>query len=214
MVFCAFQEAIKLLQRLQSFEVDMSYKRIRSKEMNEVLFATFLPDQCKSQYFISTSQLITNRFIVITLLRVFTSEESTEGYYLLFKRAFALIEKISQRPVLFQPIHGIGIYGIIVDMDNKQYSGKYFKSNKQLLAKRLGLGKYLSEIDHDHREILWHLQRIIVFCRVHFQRTILKAIGTQNKGSGLWSVMMNLLNCHSEDEYNQLIELYLSISRP
>ena len=97
-------------------------------------------------------------------------------------------------------------------MDNKQYSGKYFKSNKQLLAKRLGLGKYLSEIDHEHREILWHLQRIIVFCRVHFQRTILKAIGTQNKGSGIWSVMMNLLNCYSEDEYNQLIELYLSIS--
>jgi hypothetical protein len=56
---------------------------------------------------------------------VFTSEDSTEGYYLLFKRVFNLIQKVSQQPVLFDSIHGSGIHGIIVDMDTKQYTGKY-----------------------------------------------------------------------------------------
>lgn len=50
MVLCAYKEQIQLLAKLSSFEVDMSFKRIRSKDMNEVLFATFLPDQCKSKY--------------------------------------------------------------------------------------------------------------------------------------------------------------------
>lgn len=34
----------------------MSYKRIRAKNLNEVLFATFLTDQCKSKYFPNTQQ--------------------------------------------------------------------------------------------------------------------------------------------------------------
>lgn len=54
MVLCGFKEQIQLLSQLTSFEVDISYKRIRSKEMNEVLFTTFLPDQCKSKYYLST----------------------------------------------------------------------------------------------------------------------------------------------------------------
>jgi hypothetical protein len=34
-----------------------------------------------------------------------------------------MIQKVLHQPVLFDPIHGSGIYGIIVDMDSKQYSG-------------------------------------------------------------------------------------------
>jgi hypothetical protein len=49
MVFCGYKSQIQLLARLQSFEVDMSYKRLRNKEMNEVIFATFLPDQAKGK---------------------------------------------------------------------------------------------------------------------------------------------------------------------
>lgn len=59
MIFYAFKELINLLSQLQSFEVDMSYKWIQSKNMNEVLFATFMPDQCKSKYLISASRLLT-----------------------------------------------------------------------------------------------------------------------------------------------------------
>ncbi|KAG2000741.1 hypothetical protein GB937_010883, partial [Aspergillus fischeri] len=76
------------------------------------------------------------------------------------------------------------------------------------------LGQYLSEIDPRHHDPIWHLQHIIVFCRVHFQRSILKAIGTKNKGSGLWSRMMSLLDCQSEAEYDELIELLIKYESP
>jgi hypothetical protein len=39
-----------------------------------------------------------------------------------------LLEKITGSPILFDYLHGSGIYGIIVDMDPKQYSGKYLPS--------------------------------------------------------------------------------------
>ncbi|CBF71257.1 hypothetical protein AN6691.2 [Aspergillus nidulans FGSC A4] len=75
MILCAYKEQIMLLNKLTSFEVDMSYKRIRQKNMNEVVFATYLHEHGKSQ------------------------------------------------PVEFNSIHGNGISGIIVDMDTKQYAG-------------------------------------------------------------------------------------------
>jgi hypothetical protein len=56
MVLCGYPDQIQLLSALKSFEVDMSYKRIRAKDLNEVLFATFLTDQCKSKYFPATCQ--------------------------------------------------------------------------------------------------------------------------------------------------------------
>jgi hypothetical protein len=64
--------------------------------------------------------------LVITLCRVFTNQKTTEGYYLLFKRVFTLIKKITGQDVEFNSIHSSGINGIIVDVDSKQYTGKYF----------------------------------------------------------------------------------------
>jgi hypothetical protein len=43
-----------LLNKLTSFEVDMSYKRIRQKNMNEVVFATYLHEHGKSRYSITS----------------------------------------------------------------------------------------------------------------------------------------------------------------
>jgi hypothetical protein len=48
MILCAFKEQIKLLATLSSFKVDMSYKRVRQKDLNEVVFTTFLPEHGKS----------------------------------------------------------------------------------------------------------------------------------------------------------------------
>ena len=97
-------------------------------------------------------------------------------------------------------------------MDTKQYSGKYFGSiSKALTNQLLGLGKYLSEIDPEHRDPTWHLERIIVFCKIHFQRTILKCIGSGSQGTPLWSRMMSLLEAQSEEDYDQLIDLLISI---
>jgi hypothetical protein len=50
MIICAFKEQIQVLQKLTSFEVDMSYKRIREKDMNEVVFATYLHSHAKSKF--------------------------------------------------------------------------------------------------------------------------------------------------------------------
>lgn len=96
-------------------------------------------------------------------------------------------------------------------MDSKQYTGKYLLTTWKTYTNYLGLGQYLSEIDPQHQDITWHLQHIIVFCRVHFQRSILKAIGTNNQGSPLWSRMMSLLDCRSEDDYDKLLDLLISI---
>jgi hypothetical protein len=50
MILCAFKEQIQVLNKLTSFEVDMSYKRIREKEMNEAVFATYLHSHGKSKF--------------------------------------------------------------------------------------------------------------------------------------------------------------------
>lgn len=50
MIICAFKEQIQLLNSLNAFEIDMSYKRIREKKLNEVVFATYLPTHGKSKY--------------------------------------------------------------------------------------------------------------------------------------------------------------------
>lgn len=51
MVFCAFYNQMTMLLSLESFEVDMCYKRIRGKEFTEVTFATFLPNHGKSMFY-------------------------------------------------------------------------------------------------------------------------------------------------------------------
>jgi hypothetical protein len=48
MILCAFKEQVQLLTQLTSFEVDMSYKRVRDKKINEVVFATYLHEHGKS----------------------------------------------------------------------------------------------------------------------------------------------------------------------
>lgn len=60
MIICGFKEQIELLSKLQSFEVDMSFKRLHYKKMNEVLFATFLKDQCKSKCFLTAWKPLIN----------------------------------------------------------------------------------------------------------------------------------------------------------
>ncbi|EQL29657.1 hypothetical protein BDFG_07783, partial [Blastomyces dermatitidis ATCC 26199] len=47
MIICMLKEQAALLLSLSSFEVDMSYKHIKSSKMNEVIFATYLPQHGK-----------------------------------------------------------------------------------------------------------------------------------------------------------------------
>lgn len=48
MVICFFKEQATIFAELESFEIDMSFKRVKSRDINEVVFATFHPKLNKS----------------------------------------------------------------------------------------------------------------------------------------------------------------------
>ena len=50
MVVCVLDTQIGILLSLDSFEVDISYKRLQGRKLNEVVFSTFLPEHGKSKY--------------------------------------------------------------------------------------------------------------------------------------------------------------------
>ncbi|KAJ5491665.1 hypothetical protein N7539_003232 [Penicillium diatomitis] len=131
-IFCAFDEQIKHLASLPSFEVDMSYKRVKGP-FNEVIFAVFLPSHGK----------------IMTLLRVFTDQETPEGYQFLFQKVFSLVSDVANQPFEFHYLHGRGLKAIVSDMCPRQMTV---------------LGKYLQTVDPQKREWQFQLQNIIVFC--------------------------------------------------
>jgi hypothetical protein len=61
--------------------------------------------------------------IVITLCHVFTTEDTTEGYYTIFKKVYDIVHKLTGKKLTFCAIHGTGLYAIVMDMDNKQIKG-------------------------------------------------------------------------------------------
>ena len=106
-------------------------------------------------------------------------------------------------------MHSSGIYGIIIEMDAKQYIGKYFIITFEIFNNYwqfLGLGQYLREIDPQHRPLPWQLKGVIIFCRDHFFRTITNIV---EKNTGIWGRMTRLIDCKSEDDYDQLCDLLM-----
>jgi hypothetical protein len=61
--------------------------------------------------------------IVITLYRVFTTEDTTEGYYTIFRKVYDIVHKLTGKKLTFRAIHGTGLHAIVMDMDNKQIGG-------------------------------------------------------------------------------------------
>ena len=60
----------------------------------------------------------------MTLLRVFTDQETTRGYEFLFARSFNLVQKHTGHEIKFHCLHGSGIRSIVCDMCPKQMTGK------------------------------------------------------------------------------------------
>jgi len=54
---------------------------------------------------------------------MFEKTENTNGYHLLFERVFAIVEKVTGNPVRFRHLHGVGINGVVADMDWAQMQG-------------------------------------------------------------------------------------------
>jgi hypothetical protein len=50
MIICFYVEAACILQEQEDLEIDMSFKRIRQSNMNEILFAKFLESHDRSKY--------------------------------------------------------------------------------------------------------------------------------------------------------------------
>jgi len=122
MIICILKEQALLLRTFDSFEVDTSFKRLKRKDMKEVVFARFVKEQNKSKYFSNIYKVFTN-YLVITLCRVFTTQDTRKGYYLLFKRVSNIVKKLTGYPLYFHPIHGTGIQAIVMDMDMKECFG-------------------------------------------------------------------------------------------
>ncbi len=49
MAVCFYLEAAKVLLKQNTFEVDMTFKRIKAADINEVVFAAFLPELGKGK---------------------------------------------------------------------------------------------------------------------------------------------------------------------
>ena len=56
---------------------------------------------------------------------MFEKTENTNGYHLLFERVFAIVEKVTGNPVRFRHLHGVGINGVVADMDWAQMQGMW-----------------------------------------------------------------------------------------
>ena len=121
MAVCFYTEAAKVLLKQESFEIDMTFKRIKSADINEVVFAAFLPEINKGKRLIYYKS-ITN-VLVMTFVRIFVNQESTEMYTQLFHTVFNAIAKETGQLVQWKHLHQSGFTGIVMDMDSKQMSG-------------------------------------------------------------------------------------------
>ncbi|KAJ5198717.1 uncharacterized protein N7498_007834 [Penicillium cinerascens] len=110
-IFCAFHTQLVYLTSLDAIEVDMSYKRVKGV-MNEVIFATMLPEHRK----------------IFTLCRVFTDKENPTAYKFIFQRVFELVSQAIQKPIRFESIHSEGIKAIVGDIYPNQMCGAVIKS--------------------------------------------------------------------------------------
>lgn len=50
LIILAHKEQFEIWQTLRQFEIDMNYKRLEQQNLNEVVFAAFLPMHGKGQY--------------------------------------------------------------------------------------------------------------------------------------------------------------------
>jgi hypothetical protein len=46
---CFYTDAVKVMLEKDSFEIDMTFKRIRDSDINEVVFAAFIPEVNKGK---------------------------------------------------------------------------------------------------------------------------------------------------------------------
>lgn len=95
---------------------------------------------------------------------------------------------------------------------NKQLVVYSFLNNPEPVTYQLiGLGKYLATIDPMHNTWQWQIQRILVYCTVHFKRGIDRAIGQGDSraNDSMYGRMHELLNCKTKQDYMDLCDFLI-----
>ncbi|KAF2809704.1 uncharacterized protein BDZ99DRAFT_387971, partial [Mytilinidion resinicola] len=133
---------------------------------------------------------------VITLARVLVNRESVVLYERMFSMFFDTVSKLFEVPILWFHIHGRGFRAMVMDMDTKQMPG---------------FGRYLSGIDPQRRHWQWHVKHAVVYCTIHFQHGVERAVGIgTRRPTSLWHRMISLQHCQSAEEYMTLCDLLMN----
>ena len=70
----------------------------------------------------------------------------------------------------------------------------------------LGLGQFLHDMDPAKRDWRWHLQHVLMLCRVHFFRKIDEKLGP-NPDFNIWrNAMKSLVDIETYEEYKSLLQ--------
>ncbi|KAF1811308.1 hypothetical protein P152DRAFT_68557 [Eremomyces bilateralis CBS 781.70] len=131
-----------------------------------------------------------------TFARIFVNGKSSLCYQKAFQALFTLISSRLEREVCWQYLHGRGFGTVVVDME---------------LGQLEGFGQYLATLDSESRSWEWQVQNTVIFCQIHFQRSIDRAAGTSNRSTtSIHSRMGELARCRSEEDYYDLCEELMS----
>jgi hypothetical protein len=122
------------------------------------------------------------------------------------------VETVTGFPIRFYYLHGEGLRAIVMDMDQGQFVGKkeytliLLGASSELV---LGLGLYLQRRDPENREWTWQLRNIILFCHIHFKRTVRKMVPSEfgRVHSSGQTRLNSLLTSPTSEEYFELINV-------
>jgi hypothetical protein len=129
-----------------------------------------------------------------------------------FKQIFSLISIRLEKVVKWQHLHGEGFGAVVTDMDKGQLEGNIFLIYSKYILNILGFGRYLTSVDPSHRPWLWQVQHTIIYCQIHFQRSIDRAAGTQGRSNtSIHARMGELTRCQSEADYYSLCDELISM---
>lgn len=70
----------------------------------------------------------------------------------------------------------------------------------------------LDQSDWGEHDWQWHIRRIAIYCRIHFQRGIERITGDDRSPSSWWCRMMDVVRADTEEQYHQLLDGIISKS--
>ncbi|SMR48988.1 unnamed protein product [Zymoseptoria tritici ST99CH_1E4] len=134
----------------------------------------------------------TERTSMIPIARAIVQGESVEIYENFFRRAFERIHEITNKHIAWDHIHGEGVKAVVADMN---------------LMQARGLGQYLASIDYLNRPWKEHLEHVIIYCVVHWNRNLFPSAGThKDSADPIHRRMQALREITSKEAWDKEIE--------